>query len=76
MSRDLLFEVGVEELPTGYILPALDQLERGVTAGLGELRLGHGAVRVRASFSSAGASPASSSTASHFARSASSLRSG
>jgi len=48
MSRDLLFEIGVEELPAGYIPPALEQLERGVTAGLGELRLAHGAVRVRA----------------------------
>jgi glycyl-tRNA synthetase beta chain len=37
--RDLLFEIGVEELPAGYVPPALEQLERGVRAGLQELRL-------------------------------------
>jgi len=45
VNRDLLFEIGVEELPAGYIPPALEQLERGAAAGLGELRLGHGAIR-------------------------------
>jgi glycyl-tRNA synthetase beta chain len=45
VSRDLLFEIGVEELPAGYIPPALEQLERGIAAGLEELRLEHGAVR-------------------------------
>jgi glycyl-tRNA synthetase beta chain len=40
MTRDLLFEIGVEELPSSYIEPALEQLERGVRAGLQELRLG------------------------------------
>ena len=39
MSRDLLFEIGVEELPSSYVPPALDQLERAVRAGLQELRL-------------------------------------
>lgn len=48
MSRDLLFEIGVEELPAGYILPALEQLEAGAVAGLDELRLAHGAVRTSA----------------------------
>jgi glycyl-tRNA synthetase beta chain len=38
-TRDLLFEIGVEELPAGYVPPALDQLERAVRAGLQELRL-------------------------------------
>ena len=37
--RDLLFEIGVEELPSTYIEPALEQLERGVRAGLQEARL-------------------------------------
>jgi len=41
---DLLFEIGVEELPTSYILPALQQLERGARAGLAELRLASAAV--------------------------------
>ncbi len=48
MSRDLLFEIGVEELPAGYILPALEQLEAGAAAGLDELRLAHGPVRTSA----------------------------
>lgn len=39
-TRDLLFEIGVEELPAGYVPPALEQLERAVRAGLQELRLG------------------------------------
>ncbi|MBI5711786.1 MAG: glycine--tRNA ligase subunit beta [Candidatus Eisenbacteria bacterium] len=39
MSRTLLFEIGVEELPSSYIPPALEQLERGARAGLGDLRL-------------------------------------
>lgn len=39
MSRDLLFEIGVEELPSSYVPPALEQLERAVRAGLQELRL-------------------------------------
>ncbi len=48
MSRDLLFEIGVEELPAGYIPPALEQLERGIAAALDDARLPHGAVRTRA----------------------------
>lgn len=43
MSRDLLFEIGVEELPAGYVPPALEQLERGVREGLATLRLTAGA---------------------------------
>ena len=39
MTRDVLFEIGVEELPSSYVPPALDQLERGVRDGLQELRL-------------------------------------
>lgn len=39
MSRDLLFEIGVEELPAGYVPPALEQLERGVRDGLADARL-------------------------------------
>jgi glycyl-tRNA synthetase beta chain len=42
VSRDLLFEIGVEELPAGYVPPALDQLERGARGVLAELRLGFG----------------------------------
>jgi glycyl-tRNA synthetase beta chain len=44
MTRDLLFEIGVEELPAGYVPPALEQLERGVREGLESLRLGFGGI--------------------------------
>src|SRR2546423_11762806 len=45
VTRDLLFELGCEELPAGYVPPALEQLERGVRAGLEALRLGSGGVQ-------------------------------
>lgn len=45
MPLDILYEIGVEEIPAGTVLPALEQLAAGLTAGLGELRLAHGAVR-------------------------------
>lgn len=44
MTRDLLFEIGVEELPASYVPPALAQLEANVRAGLEALRLGLGDV--------------------------------
>ncbi|TMQ71128.1 MAG: glycine--tRNA ligase subunit beta [Candidatus Eisenbacteria bacterium] len=39
VSHELLFEIGAEEIPPSYVLPALEQLERGMRAGLAELRL-------------------------------------
>jgi len=44
VSRDLLFEIGVEELPGGYVLPALEQLEQATREGLAGLRLAAGHV--------------------------------
>ena len=44
MSRDLLFEIGVEELPALAIPPALEQMERAAGAGLEALRLERGAI--------------------------------
>jgi glycyl-tRNA synthetase beta chain len=44
MSRDLLFEIGVEELPASYVAPALAQLEQGVREGIESLRLAVGGV--------------------------------
>src|SRR5262249_6686470 len=44
-TRDLLFELGTEQLPAGYVPPALAQLEAGVRAGLETLRLGFGGVQ-------------------------------
>ena len=39
MARDLVFEIGVEELPTPYIAPALAQLEAEAATGLKDRRL-------------------------------------
>ncbi len=43
-KRNLLMEIGVEELPAGFLFPALSQLERLVTAKLKENNLAHGSV--------------------------------
>ncbi len=43
MTADLLFEIGVEEVPAAVVLPALGQLEERLKAGLTEVRLAHGA---------------------------------
>ena len=45
MTHDLLFEIGVEELPSGYAPPALEQLARGAAEALTALRLSHRAIR-------------------------------
>ena len=42
MTRDLLFEIGVEELPGGYVPPALEQLERAARDVFAGVRLGVG----------------------------------
>jgi glycyl-tRNA synthetase beta chain len=42
VTGDLLLEIGVEELPASYILPALGQLEQLLKDGLAELRLNYG----------------------------------
>ncbi len=44
--RDLLFEIGTEEIPAGYLAPALTQLETLFCRKTAELKIGHGAVRV------------------------------
>ncbi len=43
---DLLFEIGTEELPAGFILPALDQLLQNFTSKADELQLAFGQVKV------------------------------
>ena len=45
MTHDLLFEIGVEELPAGFPGPALEQLARGAAESLTALRLARGAIR-------------------------------
>lgn len=44
-TRDLLFEIGVEEMPSAPLMNAEKQLAALVTAGLDEAGLAHGAVR-------------------------------
>lgn len=45
MTDDLLFEIGTEELPTGYILPALNFMEEELTRQLKGSSLDFGEVR-------------------------------
>ncbi len=42
---DLLFEIGAEEIPAGFVPPALEQLERDLVKALDDVRLGHGEVK-------------------------------
>jgi glycyl-tRNA synthetase beta chain len=39
MQNELLFEIGSEEIPAGFIVPALENLEKGITRKLNELDL-------------------------------------
>ena len=48
MSRNLLFEIGVEELPSGYVRPALDQMRELAGRALEELYLEHGSISAAA----------------------------
>jgi len=45
MSAELLFEIGTEEIPAGYIMPAIDNLQRLLAGKLKELGLPHGDIR-------------------------------
>ncbi len=45
MARDLLLEIGTEEMPAGFVPPALEQLERFAREDLAAARLAHGEVR-------------------------------
>ena len=45
-SADLLFEIGTEEIPAGFLARALSQLDSLVPAALAEARLTHGRVVV------------------------------
>jgi glycyl-tRNA synthetase beta chain len=46
VSRTLLFEIGVEELPSTYVPPALDQLAENAERLLAESNLVHGELQV------------------------------
>ena len=45
MGKDLIFELGSEELPAGFIRPALASLEASVRKRLDEGRLGYASIR-------------------------------
>ncbi|MEN8143218.1 MAG: glycine--tRNA ligase subunit beta [Thermodesulfobacteriota bacterium] len=45
MQHELLFEIGTEELPAGYITPAINDINKMVTTALAELGLAHGKIR-------------------------------
>lgn len=42
---DLLFEIGAEEIPAGFVPPALEQLEKDLAKALDDARLSHGEVK-------------------------------
>ncbi len=44
--RDLLFEIGTEEIPAGFLAPALSQLQDKCIQKFSELKIGHGEVKV------------------------------
>ncbi len=44
MKADLLIEIGTEEIPAGYITPALDHFTRKFSALLADLKIGFGVV--------------------------------
>lgn len=45
MASDLLLEIGAEEIPASFIIPALEDLKRIITERAAEARLKHGEVR-------------------------------
>ncbi len=45
MASDLLLEIGAEEIPASFIVPALEDLKRIITERAAEARLKHGDVR-------------------------------
>lgn len=44
-AMDLLFEIGAEEIPAGFVPPALEQLEKDLAKALDDARLAHGEVK-------------------------------
>jgi len=45
MEETLLLEVGTEEIPAGYIRPALDAMAGNIERRLADARIGHGRIR-------------------------------
>ena len=42
----LLIEIGTEEIPAGYIIPALEAFKSKIIASFGKSRIDHGKVRI------------------------------
>ena len=42
---DLLFEIGAEEIPAGFVPAAIEQLQRDLAKALDDARLAHGEVK-------------------------------
>ena len=45
MAEDLLLEIGTEELPASFVVPALAELQRSLGEALAGARLAHGTMR-------------------------------
>ncbi len=41
MQQELLFEIGTEEIPAGYLMPALDDIKRLLAQKLDDLFLSY-----------------------------------
>ncbi|MEW6595611.1 MAG: glycine--tRNA ligase subunit beta [Thermodesulfobacteriota bacterium] len=48
MAHELLFEIGTEEIPAGYLMPALNSLQDNLARRLGELGLSFGETQTAA----------------------------
>ena len=48
MAKDLLFEIGLEEVPARFLRPAMEQLKERTEKWLEQSRIGHGEVRAYA----------------------------
>ncbi len=45
MKNQFIFEIGSEEIPAGYLLPALNSLQENFAAALSEMELKHGEIQ-------------------------------
>ncbi|MDD5760062.1 MAG: glycine--tRNA ligase subunit beta [Desulfobulbaceae bacterium] len=48
MTKQLIFEIGTEEIPAGYLMPAVEALKKNLTAGLSALGLSFDSVNCAA----------------------------
>ena len=48
MADELLFEIGTEEIPAGYIMPAIDSMKQLLETRLKDLGLAYGPIQTAA----------------------------